>query len=124
MNTFGSRLRGLREARSWSQERLAFEMEVTGATISKWENDRAEPNLGHLARLRQVFDPEGTSLDWLVCATGPQAGQPGTTVLREPGASYVSSPRMAQDDEEAAVLARFRELPAKRRRALLLLLND
>ncbi len=118
MDTFGSRLRGLREARGWSQEKLGFELEVTGATVSKWETGRAEPNLRHLELFLQVFAPDNLSLDWLV------AGAPSGHRPDKPRKPIDPSPRAADTQDEQALLARYRRLPTKKRKMLLGLLED
>ncbi|ALN63412.1 helix-turn-helix family protein [Lysobacter antibioticus] len=119
MDTFGSRLRGLREARGWSQEKLGFELEVTGATVSKWETGRAEPNLGHLELFLQVFAQDNVTLDWLI--TGKKSGSAKTDKARK---ASEPSPRAADSQDEQALLARYRRLPAKKQKMLLGLLED
>ncbi|UOF15587.1 helix-turn-helix domain-containing protein [Lysobacter capsici] len=119
MDTFGSRLRGLREARGWSQEKLGFELEVTGATVSKWETSRAEPNLGHLELFLQVFAQDNVTLDWLV--TGNKSG---STKIDKPRKGNEPSPRAADTQDEQALLARYRRLSAKKQKMLLGLLED
>lgn len=113
MDTFGARLRALREARAWSQERLGFELDVTKATISKWENNRSEPGLAHLSLIRALFARDGLTLDHLVAASG---------MLADERATY--EPRgQTENPDEDALLARFRQMPAHRRKALLELLE-
>jgi transcriptional regulator with XRE-family HTH domain len=103
MATFGTRLRGLRVARSWSQEKLGFELEVTGATISKWENDRSEPNLHQLTLLRQLLASDNITLDWLI------AGEGDSKAARS----------QKSDGDELMLLSRFRRLSSKKQKLLL-----
>lgn len=127
METFGQRLRSLREARGWSQERLGFELGVTGATISKWENNKAEPGLSQLTQIRRIFEVDQISLDWLiddlVHANGMVAGH---HQIAEGRSSYGNNEahRIAQDSDEVALLARFRLMRIKQRRGLLDLILD
>lgn len=119
MATFGSRLKGFREARGWSQERLGFELDVSKATVSKWENDRSEPAMAALTRMREIFAPEGLTLDELI------AGEPGpaTSLGESPPHAYAPDPRQAQDAQEAALLSLFRGLDGRRQKAVIALLE-
>lgn len=119
MDTFGSRLRSLREARGWTQERLGFELEVTSVTVSKWETGRIEPNLAHLEQFLRVFAKDGVSLDWLIGGKG--AGS-GSGKKSRPTAE--ASARVAETADEQALLVRYRLLSAKKRKLLLGLLED
>ena len=116
MDSFGSRLKSLRESRGWSQEKLGFELEITSATVSKWENGRSEPNLRHLEQLLRVFAKDGMSLDWLIVGKGGASKRP------RPGTE--TSPRTADTLDEQALLARYRLLSAKKQRMLLGLIED
>lgn len=127
MNTFGDRLRALREARSWSQERLGFELEVTKATISKWENNRSEPNLRQLAALRRIFGAQRISLDYLICdEVGIKNYATSARLIMEGGApGYAPAPeRVTESADETALLARFRDMSGRRKKALLELLEQ
>lgn len=113
MTTFGERLRNLRLLRRWSQERLGFDLGVGKATISKWENGRAEPGFAQLLAIKRLFEAQGISLDYL---------------LDEP----VSLGSPSQDGqllpvqinaEERVLLEHYRRLSLTHRRALLALLD-
>ena len=43
METFGQRLKRLRKAKGWTQQRLAERIHVDRTTYSKYENDIVEP---------------------------------------------------------------------------------
>ena len=116
MDSFGSRLKSLRESRGWSQEKLGFELEITSATVSKWENGRSEPNLRHLEQLLRIFAKDGMSLDWLIVGKGGASKRP------RPGTE--TSPRTADTLDEQALLARYRLLSSKKQRMLLGLIED
>ncbi len=53
-------IRQLREARGWSQYRLAREVGVTPSTVYNWERGRFEPKASQLRSLARVF---GVSMD-------------------------------------------------------------
>lgn len=57
------RIKTLREARGISQQRLAAELDVTQAMISKYELDISEPDICTIQRLSEFF---GVSSDYLL----------------------------------------------------------
>lgn len=57
------RIKTLREARGISQQRLAAELDVTQAMISKYELDISEPDIRTIRRLSEFF---GVSSDYLL----------------------------------------------------------
>lgn len=57
------RIKTLREARGISQQRLAAELDVTQAMISKYELDISEPDICTIRRLSEFF---GVSSDYLL----------------------------------------------------------
>ena len=63
MATFGERLHELRKHRNISQEELAELLDVSRQSISKWENDRAYPEMTRLLFMSDYFD---VSLDYLM----------------------------------------------------------
>lgn len=61
--TFGERLYELRRNRNISQEELAELLDVSRQSISKWENDKAYPEMTRLLFMSEYFD---VSLDYLM----------------------------------------------------------
>ena len=57
------RLKNLREERGMSQQRLAIELNVSQATISKYELETCEPDI---AMIRQIAELFGVSSDYLL----------------------------------------------------------
>jgi transcriptional regulator with XRE-family HTH domain len=60
---FGDRLRQARNAKELSGEELGRRLALSKASISHWEKERYEPNLG---QLRALCDELGVSADWLL----------------------------------------------------------
>lgn len=114
MEHFGTRLKRFRDARGWTQEQIGFELEVSKATISKWEAGRAQPRLENLAGIRRLVAEDGLTLEDLIDGTS------GTRAT-EPAARYRRGG--ARNAEEAALLARFRGLKPAQRKGLLALLE-
>lgn len=61
--TFGERLYELRRNKNISQEGLAELLDVSRQSISKWENDKAYPEMTRLLFMSEYFD---VSLDYLM----------------------------------------------------------
>lgn len=61
--TFGERLCELRNKMNISQEELAELLDVSRQSISKWENDKAYPEMSRLLFMSDYFD---VSLDYLM----------------------------------------------------------
>lgn len=60
---FADKLIQLRKKAGWSQEELAFKMDVTRQSVSKWEGAQSIPDLDKMIRLSELF---GVSLDYLL----------------------------------------------------------
>ncbi|WP_276315760.1 helix-turn-helix transcriptional regulator [Alloalcanivorax xenomutans] len=108
MSGFHTRLKSARRRLGMTQEQLAFELEVTKASVSAWENDREKPGFRLLHRLSMVL---GVSLDELVYGEG-EGDLPETPKALS-----------ARNDAEEALLRSFRRMPVKRRQALLALME-
>lgn len=71
--TFGQRLYELRKSKNISQEEFAELLDVSRQSISKWENDKAYPEMTRLLFMSDYFD---VSLDYLMRGTeAPQNKQ-------------------------------------------------
>lgn len=67
---FGGRLAGLRRAAGLSQQQMAERLFVTRQAVSRWEQNRTQPDL---ATLQQLAATLGCSLDELVGGLDPNA---------------------------------------------------
>ena len=65
---FNQRLKNLRTAKNISQDALAYDLNVSADTVSRWELGDSTPDMGDLKKLSEYFD---ISLDRLV--TGAEA---------------------------------------------------
>ena len=55
MDTLGEKIYNLRKEKKVSQEKLALELGVARQTVSKWENDSAQPSMDNLKYLCAFF---------------------------------------------------------------------
>jgi transcriptional regulator with XRE-family HTH domain len=112
MNTFGKTLRRTRLAAGLTQEQLGFEVGVTKASVSAWENGREVPSFAALLGLREVLK---VSLDILVDGWPDEvSGQVG-----ERSGAYSNDPRRIHDEREFDLLQRFRGMSGRRQEAFL-----
>lgn len=77
MDSIGARVRYLREARGWTQERLAQEAGVSKSFISEMEHDRRNPSAEKLLEIASVL---GASLDFIMKGEGTTEEGPPTPV--------------------------------------------
>lgn len=126
MTKFAERLRFLRAARHWSQERLGFELGVGKATISKWENGLSEPSFSQILMIKRTFSDAGVTLDYLL---DPDVDEvEGTSISRmhvpeelSESAGALRRMRFPQDfqDDEFILLAAFRRLNVRQKKSLI-----
>lgn len=62
METFGEKLRYLRQEKNINQIQLAKELDVGKSIISLWEQNKCEPTLSKLIAMSKFF---GVSIDYL-----------------------------------------------------------
>ena len=65
--TFGDRLAAAREASGMTQESFAKRLGVKLATLSRWEDDIAEPRANRLSMMSGIL---GVSMTWLITGAG------------------------------------------------------
>jgi transcriptional regulator with XRE-family HTH domain len=72
MQSFGSRLKRLRSARSISQAQLANRLGVSKVTVWKWERGDCVPRARHVLALADAFRvaPQSLGLDQGIMSTG------------------------------------------------------
>lgn len=63
MKTLGERIVFLREENNISQKELAITVQITAATLSRYENNLSEPNAATICRLADALN---TSTDFLL----------------------------------------------------------
>ena len=61
--TVGQKIKKLRNEKNLTQKDLADQVHVTFQTVSKWENDENEPDIGTLRELTKLFN---CSMDYLL----------------------------------------------------------
>ena len=72
--TLGENLQRLRAAKGLSQEEVARALHISRQSVSKWENNAAEPGVDHLRALARLY---GVTLDELLGEDGEAAPPPG-----------------------------------------------
>ena len=67
--SFGSKIRQLRQEKSWSQDELAFHAQIDGRQGSRYENDKVTPSVEVVIKLAKAFD---VSVDHLLLDDAPR----------------------------------------------------
>jgi len=111
MAGFPERFKAARLRLGLTQEQLGFELDLTKASVSAWENGREAPSFRLLPQIRAIL---GVSLDELIC---------GDQAATDPSASGTESGISTRSEAEAQLLKAYRRLPARRRKALLDMLD-
>jgi len=75
----GARIAALRKEKGMTQLALAQQMNVTDKAVSKWERDKAAPDIHSIPRLAELL---GTMPDALLSGTSPPAQ------VKEPGEAH------------------------------------
>lgn len=70
--TFGSRLRGRREAKQLSQEQLGEKIGVSKAAVSRWESNRDRPDYDKLVKITEELE---CSADYLLTGAEGVSGR-------------------------------------------------
>lgn len=107
MKSFAVRLRQARLAAGLTQEQLGFEVNVTKASISAWENGRETPSFKTLSALSKAL---GQSLDALVLGDG----WPEETIAQP----SVDSAGIRNPQEQSLLLC-YRRMNKRQRQVLL-----
>lgn len=109
MTTFGKRLKQARNRRNMTQHQVADLLGIDFTTLSKYENDKSQPDHRTLRELASMYE---VSIDWLL--TGEQGSEAGMP----PNRLVAGEVEEELTDEEAArlleYLEMFRLLKAKR----------
>ncbi len=126
MTKFAERLRLLRAARHWSQERLGFELGVGKATISKWENGQSEPSFAQMLAIKRTFLDTGVTLDYLLDPDVDEIEGTALAAMHVPAtlsdaADHLRHAHFPQDfhDDEFVLLAAFRRLTVRQKKSLI-----
>lgn len=90
--SLGTRVRQYREAKSWSQDDLAFRLDVTQSTISNIESDKSVPNSLLLSRIakelgidmNQLFEEKFTNYNQIEKIEGGINLVNGTVNMQSP----------------------------------------
>jgi len=106
LKTFGQRLRHARDEAEITQEQLGFEVGVSKASISAWENDRERPSFDNLPRLQAAL---GKSLDHLIVGQVPgdvreDGAEWPTSAEGDPKPEAEAAPMSAEPDDLASVV--------------------
>ncbi|KAA9010685.1 helix-turn-helix domain-containing protein [Histidinibacterium aquaticum] len=95
--TFGDRLAAAREAAGMSQKDLAKRVGVKLSTLTRWEDDQAEPRANRLSMLSGLL---GVSLRWLLTGQGEGLSGPDAEEIPQDGLEILAELRLLRTESE------------------------
>lgn len=90
----------LRKRNGWSQEELAFRLDVSRQAVSKWEMGDSVPDLDKILKMSEIF---GCTTDYLLKdeSAPAESAEPQPEIKTE----YIKAPRQVCDEEGEGYLA-------------------
>ena len=102
---FADKLINLRKKSGWSQEDLAYKMDVSRQSVSKWESAQSIPDLKRIVQLSELF---GVSIDYLLKDEIDKPEQTKLDIFIED-----STPLRRVSMEEASSFLHIKEITSK-----------
>lgn len=69
MKNIGERIKDLRKRKHWTQDELAYLLEVAPSSVGSYERGTRQPTIENLIRMSKYFH---VSLDYLLCQTNDE----------------------------------------------------
>lgn len=108
MESMGDRIKRLREKKGMTQKELAAAVNITEASLSRYENNLRDPRPEILARLARALD---TTTDYLISAYIPDTYSDGKPISRrdisqydafiQNASAFFMNDEVADEDKEA-----------------------
>ena len=77
---YGHKIAELRKMKGWSQDELAFKLNVTAVTVKQWENDEIQPEMDELVDIANAFGVSLSDLSKPTSAPVPSTAQNDYTI--------------------------------------------
>lgn len=113
MDTFGSRLRSLRQKKGLTQRELAELIGAKHNSISDWENDGHKPDMDTLEKLMGVFE---VSSDYLLARDNPAVLDKDAETVAKRIIEEIAPIFDELSEAEAKLLIEFAKMLKKQRR--------
>lgn len=110
MGSMGGQFRAARERRGWSSERLALEAGISPGTVSRIENDRANPTWSMMQKIAEAMELVAevrltqSSDDILAMSARVRQQSPADRLFRQPAVVYDALVRFASSATRYAVV--------------------
>lgn len=110
--SFGEKLKLLRKEKGWSQDELAFNAQIDGRQVSRYENDKVTPSIEVVIKIATAFD---VSLDYLLLENQARKPLSSTKVATSKLAERLTSVETLSEDDEKSLLHLLDAIDAKNR---------
>ncbi len=94
--SLGEKLKTLRREKAWSQDEFAFNAQIDGRQVSRYENGRVMPSIEVVIKMAKAYD---VSLDYLLLEESPR--RPLEMPISRLAERVLSLPPISDDDERA-----------------------
>jgi transcriptional regulator with XRE-family HTH domain len=94
--SLGKKLKQLRKEKGWSQDELAFNAQIDGRQVSRYENDKVTPSIEVVIKMARAFN---VSLDFLLIEDAPR--RPLQSPMSRLAQRVVSLEDLSEEDERS-----------------------
>lgn len=94
--SLGEKLKALRREKGWSQNELAFQAQIDGRQVSRYENNRVMPSVEVVIKLARA---DSVSLDYLLLDETPR--RPLEMLISRLAERVLSLGALSEEDERA-----------------------
>jgi len=95
--SLGEKLKDLRKEKGWSQDELAYNAQIDGRQVSRYENDRVMPSIEVIIKIAKAYN---VSIDFLLIDEAPRRAltQPHLSKLAQ---RVMTLEDLSEDDEKS-----------------------
>ena len=95
--SLGEKLEDLRKEKGWSQDELAYNAQIDGRQVSRYENDRVMPSIEVIVKIAKAYN---VSIDFLLIDDAPRRPleQPHLSKLAQ---RVITLENLSEDDEKS-----------------------
>lgn len=104
----GKRLKELREKKNMYQKEFAEALGVDQTTVSSWERDRTEPNMGMVYKMAEILDVTVGEL------MGEKPSTPDMVAISKGDQAFLNMMHQLDDADRAEILNRIFEMLNRR----------
>jgi len=94
--SLGKKIKSLRQERNWSQDEFAYQAQIDGRQVSRYENDKVVPSIEVIIKIAKAFN---ISIDFLLLDNAQR--RPLDTHHSKLAVKVLSLEHLSDDDEKS-----------------------